>query len=38
LTKHPEIATYHFGRGGGWVPSTQDVYRELVRIYETSDP
>jgi 2-oxoglutarate ferredoxin oxidoreductase subunit alpha len=37
LAKHPEIPVYHFGKGGGWVPSTQDVYRELVAVYERAD-
>jgi len=34
LAKHGDILVYHFGHGGGWVPSTQDVYREVVDVYE----
>ncbi|MGA2627151.1 MAG: 3-methyl-2-oxobutanoate dehydrogenase subunit VorB [Candidatus Bathyarchaeia archaeon] len=34
LAKHRDIPVYHFGHGGGWVPSTQDVYREVIDIYE----
>jgi len=34
LAKHSDVPAYHFGLGGGWVPSTQDVYRKLVEVYE----
>jgi len=34
LAKPGDIPAYHFGLGGGWVPSTQDVYRKLVELYE----
>lgn len=34
LTKHADVPVYHFGRGGGWIPSTQDVYHELVELYK----
>jgi 2-oxoglutarate ferredoxin oxidoreductase subunit alpha len=38
LAKHPEIQTYHFGKGGGWVPSVEDVYRESVAVYKRTEP
>lgn len=34
LAKRGDVPAYHFGLGGGWVPSTQDVYRKLVEVYE----
>jgi len=34
LAKRGDVPAFHFGLGGGWVPSTQDVYRELVEVYE----
>ena len=34
LAKHGDIPVFHFGHGGGWVPSTQDVHREVVDVYE----
>lgn len=27
-----EMPTYHFGKGGGWVPSTVGIYDEITRI------
>ena len=26
------IPVYHFGHGGGWVPSAQDIYRKIVEF------
>ena len=34
LARHGDVPVFHFGLGGGWVPSTQEVYRELVEVYE----
>jgi len=34
LAKRGDIPAYHFGLGGGWVPSTEDVYRKLVEVYK----
>jgi 2-oxoglutarate ferredoxin oxidoreductase subunit alpha len=34
LAKRADVPAYHFGLGGGWVPSTQDIYRKLVELHE----
>jgi len=34
LAKRGDVPAFHFGFGGGWIPSTQDIYRELVEAYE----
>jgi len=34
LAKRGDAPAYHFGLGGGWVPSTQDIYRKLVELHE----
>jgi len=34
LAKRGDLPAHHFGLGGGWVPSTEDVYRKLVEVYE----
>jgi 2-oxoglutarate ferredoxin oxidoreductase subunit alpha len=38
LAKNPDIPVHHFGKGGGWVPSTEDIYRESVAVYRRAEP
>ena len=33
LAKQSETPVHHFGKGGGWVPSAEDIYRESVAVY-----
>jgi len=33
LATQGDIPVYHFGHGGGWVPSTQDIYQKIVELY-----
>ena len=34
LASHRIAGVYHFGQGGGWIPSPHDVYRKIVEVSE----
>jgi 2-oxoglutarate ferredoxin oxidoreductase subunit alpha len=34
LATRGNTPVYHFGHGGGWVPTTQDIYRKVVDLFE----
>lgn len=38
LAKNSETPVYHFGKGGGWVPSAEDIYRESEAVNRMIQP
>jgi 2-oxoglutarate ferredoxin oxidoreductase subunit alpha len=34
LARHGDAPVRHFGYGGGWIPTSEEIYREIVETYE----